>query len=324
MSVVALNHFLNPLQSLLADADINELIINKPNEVWIEKKGVFEKTLKPELDFNHLMQLVELIAENTKQTISETKPLLAATLPDGYRVQCVIPPACPKDQVIIAIRRQTTMSLSLDDYVKTGAFNTINDSQTSSIHAGLAKLYEQKKYPEFLKQVIKNKITFIVSGGTSTGKTTFINACLGEIPCNERLIIIEDARELFPSHENIAHLMYSKGNQGVSTATPQELLECSLRLRPDRVILGELRGSEAYTFLRAINTGHEGSISSIHADSPELAYEQIALMVMQNGLGLERAEIVKYIKGIIPIVVQLKRNAKGMRYISEITYDRIN
>ena len=172
--------------------------------------------------------------------------------------------------------------------------------------------------------MIKNKVTFIVSGGTSTGKTTFINACLAEIPENERLVIIEDARELFLAQSNIAHLLYSRGGQGLSTAGAQDLLEASLRLRPDRIILGELRGVEAASFLRAINTGHEGSMSSVHADTPQLAYEQIALMVMQAGLGLERAEIIEYIKDIIPIVVQLKRGLDGQRVISEIYYDRMD
>ena len=185
-------------------------------------------------------------------------------------------------------------------------------------------MYESRDYFAFIVEAIKHKITFIVSGGTSTGKTTFINACLAEISDNERLVIIEDARELFCQQSNIAHLLYSKGDQGLSKAGAQDLLEASLRLRPDRIILGELRGREAATFLRAINTGHEGSISSIHADTPRLAYEQIALMVMPAGLGLERADIIDYIKGIIPIVVQLKRGRDGQRVISEIVYDRMD
>lgn len=326
MSVVALNNYLSPVQDILNDTSVNELIINKSGEVWIEKKGLFERQERPDLDFEHLKMLATLIAQSTHQVIDETQPLLAATLPEGYRIQCVIPPACPKGNVIIAIRRQTHINLSLTDYQNSGAFDHINTSNNdySPVHEQLKELYEQNDFKGFISEAIKNKVTFIVSGGTSTGKTTFINACLAEIPENDRLVIIEDARELFLKQSNIAHLLYSKGGQGLSKAGAQDLLEASLRLRPDRIILGELRGAEAATFLRAINTGHEGSISSIHADTPRLAYEQIALMVMQAGLGLERSEVIEYIKGIIPIVIQLKRGNDGSRYISEIYYDRMD
>ena len=326
MSIVALNNYLIPLQSLLDDTNVNELIINRPGEIWIEKKGKFEKQQRPDLSFEHLKTLAELIATSTHQRIDESTPLLAATLPDGYRVQCVLPPACPKDQVVIAIRRQTHLGLSLDDYRKTGAYQRINQHQTDhkSIHSVLRGLYKAGEFYAFLNTIIENKITFIISGGTSTGKTTFLNACLAQIPPDERLVTIEDTREVLPPHNNVAHLLYSKGGQGIANVDAQSLLEASLRLRPDRIILGELRGAEAYTFLRAINTGHEGSISSIHADTPTLAYEQLALMVLQAGLGLAHADILKYIKGIIPIVVQLKRDRNGQRTISEIYYDHLD
>lgn len=324
MSVVALNTYLDPLKIILDDVTVNELIINRPGEIWVERKGVFSKEERPDLTLAHLRTLAELVAQSTNQFINEEHPLLAATLPAGYRVQCVIAPACPKDNIVIAIRRQTMANMTLDDYNKAGAFDHLKASaSTSPVHNQLREHYKAGDYFSFLKCAIKNKITFIISGGTSTGKTTFLNACLKEIPANERLVTIEDAREVFPPHTNAAHLIYSKGDQGLAKVNAQQLLEASLRLRPDRIILGELRGAEAYTFLRAINTGHEGSISSIHADTPALAYDQIALMVMQAGLGLDRAEIVKYVRGIIPIVVQLRRASDGRRYISEIHYDRL-
>ena len=161
----------------------------------------------------------------------------------------------------------------------------------------------------------------IISGGTSTGKTTFTNAVILSIPHHERLITCEDAREIdLTSHENKVHLLASKGAQGRAKVTTQDLIEACLRLRPERIIVGELRGAEAFSFLRAINTGHPGSISTLHADTPLMAIEQLKMMVMQAGLGLSPAEITSYIKNVIDIIIQLKRGEKGKRYISEIYY----
>ena len=159
----------------------------------------------------------------------------------------------------------------------------------------------------------------VISGGTSTGKTTFLNALLQEIPMDERIITIEDTREVNAPHGNLLNLIAAKGDQGKSLITIQDLLEASLRLRPDRIILGELRGKEAYTFLRAINTGHPGSICTLHADSPAGAIEQLSLMVLQANLGLSRSEIKDYVSSMIDIVIQLKREG-SRRFISAIQF----
>ncbi len=145
------------------------------------------------------------------------------------------------------------------------------------------------------------------------------------IPHEERLITVEDAREIdLSSHPNRVHLLASKGSQGRAKVTTQDLIEACLRLRPERIIVGELRGSEAFSFLRAINTGHPGSISTLHADTPRMALEQLKMMVMQAGLGMTPSEITSYIKNVVDIVVQLKRGAKGRRYISEIYFRPIH
>ena len=168
---------------------------------------------------------------------------------------------------------------------------------------------------------MESKQNIIISGGTSTGKTTFTNAMLKAIPADERLITCEDAREIeINGHPNRMHLLASKGGQGRSMVTTQDLIEACLRLRPDRIIVGELRGAEAFSFLRAINTGHPGSISTLHADTPAMALEQLKLMVMQAGLGMPPSEIREYIFNVVDVVVQLKRGAKGKRYISEIYF----
>jgi type IV secretion system protein VirB11 len=185
----------------------------------------------------------------------------------------------------------------------------------------LAKLLQLNRIKEFISRAVLYKKNIIISGGTSTGKTTFTNAVILSIPHHERLITCEDAREIdLTSHENKVHLLASKGAQGRAKVSTQDLIEACLRLRPERIIVGELRGAEAFSFLRAINTGHPGSISTLHADTPLMAIEQLKMMVMQAGLGLSPNEITSYIKNVIDIIIQLKRGEKGKRYISEIYY----
>jgi type IV secretion system protein VirB11 len=214
------------------------------------------------------------------------------------------------------------MHLSLDQYATKGAFdNTTTQKLVDENNPILKNYLKEGKTKEFIRHAVLCKKNIIISGGTSTGKTTFTNAALGEIPINERLITVEDAREvILHMHPNRVHLLASKGGQGRAKVTTQDLIEACLRLRPDRIIVGELRGSEAFSFLRAINTGHPGSISTLHADAPSMALEQLKLMVMQAGLGMPPDEIKKYIHAVIDIVVQLKRGSGGKRYVSEIYF----
>jgi type IV secretion system protein VirB11 len=203
-----------------------------------------------------------------------------------------------------------------------GAFSsTATEEEVDPNNAILCEYLKNKKIKDFLDHAIKCKKNIIISGGTSTGKTTFTNAALLAIPVHERLITVEDAREVqLPNHHNRVHLLASKGGQGRAKVTTQDLIEACLRLRPDRIIVGELRGAEAFSFLRAINTGHPGSISTLHADTPTMALEQLKLMVMQAGLGMPPDEIKKYIEAVIDVVVQLKRGSGGKRYISEVYF----
>jgi type IV secretion system protein VirB11 len=165
---------------------------------------------------------------------------------------------------------------------------------------------------------VANRKNILISGGTSSGKTTFLNACLKEIPLHERIITIEDAREVHPPHPNRLHLLASRGDQGRAKVTTQQLLEASLRLRPDRIILGEIRGTECVTYWSAINSGHPGSLTSIHADTPQLAFEKLVMLGMQTGLGFTRDHIVDYLRHTVDLVVQLRRDADGRRFISDV------
>lgn len=321
-SFAALETYLLPFKNVFAEEGVNELMINKPGEAWVEKAGDLRMELLPEVDIDHLLGLGRLIAQSTDQVISEEKPLLSATLPNGYRVQVVFAPAVEPNLAIFSIRKGSTVHLSLDQYAEKGAFDNTSTKELVDENNVILRNYLKKgKIKEFIRHSVLCKKNIIISGGTSTGKTTFTNAALGEIPTHERLITVEDAREvMLHNHPNRVHLLASKGGQGRAKVTTQDLIEACLRLRPDRIIVGELRGPEAFSFLRAINTGHPGSISTLHADAPAMALEQLKLMVMQAGLGMPPDEVKKYILSVIDIVVQLKRGSGGKRYVSEIYF----
>lgn len=317
-----LTQYLEPLRPWLDEAKVSEISVNEPGKVWIEAAG--EPRIEhevPELTLDLLAQLSRQIAASSDQLINEEKPLLSAALPTGERVQVVAPPAAPNGYAL-SIRKQVLRSMSLDDYAKQGAFDMTEltrDVTLSEEVKCLQTTLKKGNVQDFLSLAVKSHQNIVISGGTSTGKTTFLNALLQEIPMDERIITIEDTREVNAPHGNKLNLIAAKGEQGRSLVTIQDLLEASLRLRPDRIILGELRGKEAYTFLRAINTGHPGSICTLHADSPAGAIEQLSLMVLQANLGLSRDEIKDYVSNMIDIVVQLKREG-SRRYISAIQF----
>jgi type IV secretion system protein VirB11 len=321
-SHTALGTYLSPLKKYFDQPTVSEISINKPGEIWVEIGGGMTRHAVPELDLDHLKSLARLVAQSTEQKISEEMPLLSATLPDGYRIQVVFPPACEASTIAVSIRKQTILDLDLDQYEAIGAFqNTAVKKEINTVDRKLRGLLDSGAVKEFLKEAILARKNIIISGGTSTGKTTFFNAALKVVPPTERIITCEDAREIIIPHlPNRVHLMASKGGQGRAQVTMQDLIEASLRLRPDRLMLGELRGKEAFSFMRAVNTGHPGSISTLHADTPELAIEQLVLMIMQAGLGITREQIKSYVENVINVIIQLKRGERGMRYVSEIYF----
>ena len=321
----ALTTYLKPLQEILDSDGVNEISINKPNELWIEKQGDLIYHRIEGLDFIHLRSLADLIAQSTDQMISEEKPLLSATLPSGQRIQVVIPPACESNTIAMSIRKPNDTVFSLADYEKMGAFDALLEPEDKSKLHELKALFDEHKIRELLEKAVLYKQNIIISGGTSTGKTTFTNAMLSVIPTTERIITCEDTREIvLKHHPNRLHLIASKGGQGQANVTIQNLIEACLRLRPDRIVVGEVRGAEAFSFLRAINTGHPGSICTLHADSPEMAVEQLKLMVLQAGLGIPTEEIKNYILHVVDIIIQLKRASGGRRYVSNIFFCKSN
>ena len=316
-----LTRSLSPFNQFLSDPTISEICVNTPGIVFVERMGAahMERYEVPEATNTTLIGLARLLAGKSNQAINEEKPLLSTTLPTGERIQIVMPPASPTG-VALSIRKQVVNDLSLDDYKRSGSFENvgiIRDSLAREQDTELLALIEEQRIQDFLSLAVKKRKNIVVSGGTSTGKTTFLNAILKEVGEFERIITIEDTAEVKPPQLNWLSLIASKGGQGKAKVTIQSLLEASLRLRPDRILLGELRGAEAYTFLRAVNTGHPGSITTVHADTPRRALDQITLMVLQADLGLNRDEILEYIRSIVDCVIQLRR-VDGVRKISEI------
>jgi type IV secretion system protein VirB11 len=313
-----LANFLEPLTEHLGRQDVTDIYVNRPGELWLESmSGGIERIPAPQLTAQWLDRLARQIAAFSNQGVNREHPILSASLPDGARVQIIVPPAT-RGSAVMAIRKHLVMDRSLADYANEGSCSAV--SHDASHGRELAAARAQGGDIAMLAMAVRQKRNILISGGTSTGKSTFLNALLREIPDDERLILIEDTPELQLRHENAIGLLAARSQLGQSLATSEDLLNASLRMRPDRIILGEIRGPEAFTFLRAINTGHPGSMSTIHADSPERAIEQLALLVLQTGTQLRREDVVSYLEAVIDVFVQLERH-KGKRRISQI---RIN
>lgn len=320
---VYLRTYLAPFTPWLDRPDVTDILVNRPGEVWIDGAEGFERIATPDVTDTMLQRLAQQIAAHTAQGVSREHPLLAATLPDGARVQIVTPPAT-RQHVCLAIRKHVVQDLTLADYDAAGAFanvRRVGSGERSASDADLAALLERGELTTFFSRAVREGRNIVISGGTGTGKTTFLNALLKEIPQSDRLVVIEDTPEVKLVHPNAVGLVAVGSELGETHVGIDELLRASLRLRPDRLMVGEIRGSEAFTFLRAVNTGHPGSLTTVHADSPEGALEQIAFMTLQAGLTLTRADIIDYAKSVIDIVVQLGR-VQGRRGVSSVAFHR--
>lgn len=323
-AAVYLHAYLAPIAPFLARPDVTDIFVNRTGEVWVETlSGELERHEAKGLDDTSLWRLARQIASLSHQGVNREHPLLSATLPGGERVQIVAPPAT-RGGLALAFRKHIVADFTLDDYEREGAFADIKSkgrSEAADVDAELRELLAAGRTGAFLKAAVRARRNIVVAGGTSSGKTTFLNALIKEIPEDERLIVIEDAPEVQLEHANALGLVAVKGEQGEARVTAEDLLQASLRMRPDRIILGELRGKEAASYLRAVNTGHPGSITTLHADSPRSAIDQISLMVLQAGLNLSRPEITDYVTQVVDVFVQLSRK-DGRRKVSEIVLRR--
>jgi type IV secretion system protein VirB11 len=320
----ALELTLRALRPLLADPDVTEVCINRPVEAFVETRGGWRRQSLPFADFDWCRRLAKLVANSTRQRIDEASPLLSASLPSGERIQIVLPPATSLGCVAITIRRPSDTVWSIDELASRGIFRTTRHSGEAldETEAELLRLLAAGQHEAFMRLAVKARKNILVSGPTGSGKTTWTKALIREIPADERLVTIEDAQELvLDRHANHVRLFYSKDDQGQARVTPKQLLECCLRMRPDRILLAELRAEEAFDYLRNVNSGHPGSITSVHAASAELAFEQLVLLVKQStgGRDLARRDIKSLLYLLVDVVIQCGVE-RHERFIKEIWF----
>jgi type IV secretion system protein VirB11 len=320
----ALDLTLRALRPLLADADVTEVCINRPLEAFVETRGGWRRQALPFADFDWCRRLAKLVANSTRQRIDESCPLLSAALPSGERIQIVLPPATTLGCVAITIRRPADAVWSIDELAARGIFRSTRQATEAldEIEAELLRLLAATQYEAFMRLAVRARKNILVSGPTGSGKTTWTKALIREIPADERLVTIEDAQELvLERHANHVRLFYSKDDQGQARITPKQLLECCLRMRPDRILLAELRAEEAFDYLRNVNSGHPGSITSVHATSAELAFEQLVLLIKQSSGGRElaRRDIKSLLYMLVDVVIQCGVE-RHERFIKEIWF----
>jgi type IV secretion system protein VirB11 len=323
LSALALT--MRAVRPLLANSEVTELCINRPLEAFLETRSGWHCERLPYADFEWCSRLAKLVANSTQQRVDATSPLLSASLPSGERVQIVLPPATTAGCVAIAIRRPADQVWSIEELAQRGIFRHTRRAgqMLDDTEKELLRLLAVDDHPAFMSLAVRSRKNILVSGPTGSGKTTWTKALIREIPSNERLITIEDAKELvLDRHPNHVRLFYSKDDQGIARVTPKQLLESCLRMKPDRILLAELRAEEAFDYLRNVNSGHPGSITSVHAASAELAFEQLVLLVKQNqgGRDLARSDIKSLLYLLIDVVIQFGVESHE-RFIKEIWYD---
>ncbi len=345
--------FLRPLREALDAPGVLEVCVNRPGELMVETVHGWHAVVAPEMTLHRCLSLATAVATFCHQQISPERPLLSATLPSGERIQFVIPPAVSAGTVSITVRKPSQAILRLEDFERSGQFSRLDARSGASLgdHPGTGPAptqglpdatvvrtaghrllpFEQElltlkaagRHADFLRLAVRHRQTIVASGRTGSGKTTFMKGLVEEVPRDERLITIQDTAELtIPNHPNVVHLFYSQDGQGAAQVTPGSLLQACLRMKPDRIFLTEVRGPECFAFVRLAASGHPGSITSVHAGSAALAYEQMALMIRESGAGggLSMDEIKALLRVVIDIVVQFDRDERG-RFISEILYE---
>lgn len=283
-----LREYLQPIQALIDDDAYTEVCINRPREVWTEGVEGWRRHDAPELSFNHCRQLATLIASYNGKSISADKPVLSSALPNGERVQVIIPPACEVNTVSITIRKPSILDFTLDELELQGAFHEIAQFEDGlkPFEHQLLQLRNAGKIKDFLDLGVRTQRNILIAGKTGSGKTTVTKSLIRSIPVEERLITIEDVHELFLNqHPNKVHLFYSREDEGGAKVTPKQALASCLRMKPDRILLAELRGDEAWEFIKSVNTGHPGSISTMHANGAYEAFEQLTALIKDSRTG---------------------------------------
>ncbi|MGD0859410.1 MAG: CpaF family protein [Terracidiphilus sp.] len=290
---------LGPLEPLLRDPKISDILVNDKDHVFIEKGGLLSRVSTSFRDDRHLLQIIDRIVSRVGRRVDESSPMVDARLPDGSRVNAIIPPLA-LDGPSLSIRRFGTGPLAANSLV-----------QLKSISAEMM---------EVLSSAVKARISIVISGGTGSGKTTLLNILSQYIPRNERLVTIEDAAELRLAQDNIVRLETRPPNiEGQGAIRQRQLLINALRMRPDRIIMGEVRGEEAFDMLQAMNTGHEGSMTTVHANTPRDAIARLESMVQMGTMSIPEKSVRQQIAAAITIIVQATRMSDGSRKVTSIS-----
>jgi len=288
--------FLKPIQHLILDNSISEVMVNGPDHISIEKQGFVEPVPGIHLGEKSLMVAVKNIARRLGDDISESKPILDSRLPDGSRVAAVIPP-CSVNGVTLTIRKFNARHFGVEELVQAGTLERWLANQ--------------------LENYILARKNILIAGGTGTGKTTMLNVLGKFIPSDERVLLIEDTSEIHMDQDNLVRFEARQPQNGLPAITIRDLLKASLRHRPDRIILGEIRGSEAFDLLQLLNTGHSGSLSTVHATSAKQGLARFTSCVLQSGVDLPYRAIKTNVGDSVNVVVHLERRP-GRRFVSEV------
>ncbi len=290
---------LGPLEPLMQDPTVSDILVNGPTEVYIERRGKLERTRVIFRDDKHLLQIIERIVSAVGRRVDESSPMVDARLPDGSRVNAIIPPLA-LDGPVLSIRRFAADPYRMADLVEFG-----------TLTAGLA---------EILRAAVQARLNILVSGGTGAGKTTMLNVLSNAIPNTERIVTIEDSAELQLQQEHVVRLETRPPNiESQGAVTQRDLLRNALRMRPDRIVVGEVRGPEVLDMLQAMNTGHDGSLSTVHANSTRDALSRLETMVLMSGVSLPVRAMRDYIASALDLMVHLARLSDGTRKVTRVT-----
>jgi pilus assembly protein CpaF len=288
-----------PLEMLLKDPTVSDILVNGPQKVYVERRGKLERTDVKFRDNAHLLQIIDRIVSKIGRRVDETSPMVDARLPDGSRVNAIIPPLA-LDGPTMSVRRFGTNPLKLDDLLNFKAFT--------------------KEMAYLMEAAIKARLNILISGGTGCGKTTLLNTLSSFIPSDERIVTIEDAAELQLQQDHVVRLETRPSNiEGKGEVTTRDLVRNALRMRPDRIVIGECRGAEALDMLQAMNTGHEGSLTTLHANSPRDALARLETMIMMGGFELPVKAMRQQVSSAIDIIIQANRLQGGPRKITSIS-----
>ncbi len=290
---------LGPIETLVRDAEVSEIMVNGADQVFYEKDGRLYLSSVRFRDNAHIMRIIERIVAPLGRRVDESSPMVDARLPDGSRVNVIIPPVSPKSPTI-TIRKFRVDKMTMEDLIETGTL-------TQSV-------------AEFFRACVQVRLNIIVSGGTGTGKTTFLNALSGFIPDTERILTIEDPTELRLQQGHVVSLEARPASlEGTGEVAQRDLVRNSLRMRPDRIIVGEVRGPEAFDMMQAMNTGHEGSLGTVHSNSPRDALARIENMILMAGLDLPIRAIREQMASAIHLIIQVARLSDGTRRITHVS-----